>query len=611
VRGKNLVDASGPAGGGLLIPEGRRVRGKNLVDASGPAGGGLLIPQRRRVRSKNLVHAGLLAAAVTLWGLAAPPAAAAPPLVSIKAHTDLHLGAIRKDYDGNYVVTGQLVDRLTGAGIGGYHVTVTLGGHVASAVTGTGGSFEAPVPSPGGHQDVKVEFAGGRSLDPAAAELHDVDVDKVAIDLHLAVAPTGQGAEVTVTATAGGTRVNVPVDIFAGAPDVDPAHVGKATAGGPPFQLRRAAAGGAGRRRVRATFAGDDVYAPATAEATVELTTATTTTLTVDSTHVAYEDDVDASGRVTDDDGHGVPRVTVALLAGDRHIAAAQTDADGRFHTRFEAQVLGTGRSWALQAVVETTTGWLRPSRSPPVTIAVDAPHPVPIAYTVLAFLGTALAAAGFWAARTRPWTRWIQRPADTTDPAKPTRAEPASGLVLSRPGLVSTLRRPHDRGFTGAVRDAARGRAIAGARLELVRGGETRTAVTDTAGAFAFEDLADGEWRVAVVAPGHVTERFAATVPHRGELRNARVDLVAVREKVFTLYRRAALPLLPKAELWGVWSPRQVVDHVRDRRPTPALADLTDFVEEAYFSARSPEEAILPEAEARVEAAVREQSGV
>jgi len=563
------------------------------------------------VRSKNLVHAGLLAVAALAWGLAPPPAAAAPPLVSIKAHTDLHLGAIRKDYDGNYVVTGQLVDKLTGAGIGGYHVTITMGGHAASAVTKNDGTFEAPVPGPGGHQDVKVEFAGGRSLDPATAELHDVDVDKVPLDLHLAVAPTGKGAAVTVTATAGNTRVNVPVEIFAGAPDVDPARVGRATAGGPAFQLSRAAAGGAGRRRVRAVFAGDDVYAPATAEATVELTTATTTTLTVDSTHVAYEDDVDARGQVVDDDGHGVPRITVALVAGDRHIAAAQTDADGRFHASFEAQVLGAGKSWALQAVVETTTGWLRPSRSQPVTIAVDKPHPVPIAYTVLAFVGTVLAAAGFWAARTRPWARWMRRPAAGDDaPAKP-RAEPASGLVLSRPSLVSTLRRPHDRGFTGLVRDAARGRPIAGARLELAAGGETLTATTGDDGAFAFEELADGEWRVTVVAAGHVTERFGATVPHRGELRGARVDLVPVREKVFTLYRRAALPLLPRAELWGVWSPRQVVDHVRDRHPAPALAELTDFVEETYFSQRSPEETILPEAEERVEAAVREQSGV
>jgi hypothetical protein len=152
------------------------------------------------------------------------------------------------------------------------------------------------------------------------------------------------------------------------------------------------------------------------------------------------------------------------------------------------------------------------------------------------------------------------------------------------------------------------RGRPIAGASIEVSLGSERRTAVADAAGGFAFEDLAVGEWRVTVAAPGHVSERFATTIPHRGELRDARVDLVPVREQVFAMYRRAALPLLPTPGLWGIWSPRQVVDHVRRRRPHQALVALTDFVEEAYFSARAPEEAILPDAEARVAAAVREQ---
>jgi hypothetical protein len=173
----------------------------------------------------------------------------------------------------------------------------------------------------------------------------------------------------------------------------------------------------------------------------------------------------------------------------------------------------------------------------------------------------------------------------------------------------VSTLRRPHDHGFTGAVRDAVRSRPVAGAAVELAIAADRRTAACGAGGTFAFEELPAGDWEVTCSAPGHVTERFTATIPHRGELRDARIDLVPVRERVFTLYRRAALPLLPDPALWGIWSPRQVVDHVRDRRPTPALAALTDFVEETYFSARTPDETILPDAQARVEAAVREQS--
>ena len=116
------------------------------------------------------------------------------------------------------------------------------------------------------------------------------------------------------------------------------------------------------------------------------------------------------------------------------------------------------------------------------------------------------------------------------------------------------------------------------------------------------------GEWSAEVAAPGHVTETFVVSIPHRGELRGVRVDLVPVRERVFQLYRRAAEPILPEPRLWGVWSPRQIVDHVRSKRPTPALAELTDFVEEVYFSPRIAEETVLPMASERVDRAIRER---
>ena len=111
------------------------------------------------------------------------------------------------------------------------------------------------------------------------------------------------------------------------------------------------------------------------------------------------------------------------------------------------------------------------------------------------------------------------------------------------------------------------------------------------------------------VAADGHVTERFAVTIPHRGELRGVRVDLVPVRERVFQLYRRAAEPVLPEPRLWGMWSPRQIVDHVRGKRPTPALAELTDFVEEVYFGPRLAAEDVLELAADRVDRAIQERA--
>jgi hypothetical protein len=172
---------------------------------------------------------------------------------------------------------------------------------------------------------------------------------------------------------------------------------------------------------------------------------------------------------------------------------------------------------------------------------------------------------------------------------------------------MISTLRRPGDHGFAGVVRDAIRHRPLPGARIVLRRGEQVLEGHAGVDGGFGFENLAPGEWGAEVSIRGHVRERFPVIVPHRGELRGVRVDLMPVRERIFTLYKRAALPALPDPARWGIWSPRQVFDHVRSRRPAKALADLTDFVEEAYFAAVQPDEDRLPEAEGLVEAAVRE----
>ncbi len=160
-------------------------------------------------------------------------------------------------------------------------------------------------------------------------------------------------------------------------------------------------------------------------------------------------------------------------------------------------------------------------------------------------------------------------------------------------------------------VRDALTQRPVAGAEITLQNdAGEERRATPDGDGRFALEELAPGRWTVAASAFGYVSERFDITVPHRGELRGARIDLLAVRERIFALYGRAARPLLPDPELWGIWSPRQIFAHVRSERPpASAMAELTDFVEEAYFSQRVPGEERVGEARERIDRA-REETG-
>jgi hypothetical protein len=553
--------------------------------------------------------------------LSGEAAAVAAPSVAIKARTELRLGAIRRDYEGRTLVSGQLVDRVTGAGLPGQRLTARIGGEAITVVTGEDGRFTAAVDGPTGRQDIAVEFRGGAALDPVASRLDDVDVDKSTVELRVTLTPVDGGIQVTVRAAAGDTPVALPVEIHAGAARTGPddgadadrgvpaglVRAGAITTGDTPLLVTRKAAGGPGRKRFHARFAGDAVYAAATADASAELRADTRTTFTLDDAAIAFEDDIEGQGRVVDEDGAGIAGASVAVVAGDRRVGQATTGDDGHFSLEAPAEVLGAGR-FGLQAVVESTETWLGTSRSTPTVVTIAAPQPVPIAYTVAAFLATALCAAGFFAARTRPWRRLARQ-----DEAPATRVEPGperlGGVELARPSLTSALRRPHDVGIAGAVRDSVRGRAVAGARIDLVRGDERRTTTSGDDGSFAVDDLGAGDWAVAVSAAGHIEERFAASLPHRGELRGLRVDLVPVRERVFQLYRRAAGPLLPEPGLWGIWSPRQIVDHVRGRRPTPALAALTDFVEEAYFAARPLDPELLPEAAARVEAAVAEQA--
>jgi hypothetical protein len=300
------------------------------------------------------------------------------------------------------------------------------------------------------------------------------------------------------------------------------------------------------------------------------------------------------------------------LTSGDRRLAQGATAEDGTYKFRIEGEILGQGQ-WGLQVQADPGKPSIKPSRSAPEIIRVSAPQPVPVSYTIAAFLATGFAAGGFFTARAKPWRR-LRRPAPPADgPANPAQDEQLDGgLVAARPGIVSTLRRPNDDGFSGVVRDTVRGRPVAEAvvwlRTQLGQRGE-REVRTGPDGAFTIEALAAGEWLAEVAAPGHVTEKFVVSIPHRGELRGVRVDLVPVRERVFQLYRRAAEPILPEPRLWGVWSPRQIVDHVRSKRPSPALADLTSFVEEIYFSARLAEEAVLPDASEQVDRAIRERA--
>ncbi len=547
---------------------------------------------------------------IIVAGITALPATPghAAPTIDIKARTQLSLDRVRRRPDGLAEITGHLHDQLTGTGIPRQSVRIAVAGTQSAATTDENGRFTQTLPIPPGPQTFDLSYAGAASLDSSEYSTL-TDPSRAQVSLTLAVSDAPGGASVVVSATVDDVPTPMVVDLAVGAPtDATLTPIAKQPTD-KPLVITRRAAQGPGTRRVRASFPGDATRQPATAEATFDLTSASHTSIRANTTLLAYEAELVVNGRVIDEDSQPVARSAVTLMAGDRRLAQGGTDKDGRFELEIEGEIIGTGQ-FALQVLADPSTTFVRPSRSDPLVIQIAKPQPVPVSYTIAAFIATLFAAGGFLIARTRPWLR-LHRPARPAEQAAPSNGEPDrldGGLVIGKPGAFSTLRRAFDDGFAGVVRDTVRGRPVAGALVPVVLGQHEHRVETGGDGGFALEGLAAGEWSARVSAPGHMTETFTVTIPHRGELRGARVDLVPVRERVFQLYRRAAEPTLPESRLWGVWSPRQIVDHVRAKRPSPALAELTDFVEEVYFSSRVAPETIIAATSSRVDEAIRER---
>lgn len=552
------------------------------------------------------------------WGVAAHAA----PTVTVRARTRLQIETVHRTTVGVRVI-GKLLEIGTGTGVPDKLVRLRIEGQELTTRTAGTGRFEAEFFLAQGAYELSARFGGDTEYDESSLENFRFDVGKETLSLSVrartTVEPGEPGLEVTVEATTPSGPQAVTVTVHAGdlggaLRAVERAETDAATGKGSVL-VSRTLLGQPGEKRLRVEFPGNDAFNPASAETTFRvMTTTSIEDFRLPRDPVKYESAVVAVGRLVGDRGEGVPDASVALMASGRRVGGAVTDDDGAFRIKVKASEFSPGRV-TLAAEYQSSTPWRRGTRGAPGTVTILEPQPVPIGYTIGAFAATAGVLLGFVLARTRPWLplveRWQRRrrrPDLATPPAgEAALAPPETGLKLARPGLMSTLRRAADLGMSGVVRDVLSGAHVGGARVTMSH--ETHAAVAaaaDERGRFELVRLEPGVWRVEVSAHGYVTERFTASFPHRGELRDVRVDLLPVRERIFSIYRDVAAPLLPRRELWGVWTPRELLDHVRQKRPAGALGQLTDFVEETCFSPRVPDESILSVAIARA----REASG-
>ena len=255
--------------------------------------------------------------------------AVAAPQVEIKAQTSLTLGSVRLLGDGQILVTGQLLDKLTGEGIDGQTVIIMIAGQQKFAATDPDGKFRVLAPGEPGTQKIELVFRGSNQLDKAEPVALVTDPSRAQVALTIRAEPSIHGMQITVTGMIDDRAITVPIDLSIGSPQDTALQPFKTVDTNAPFQLTRKDAGGAGSKRIRAAFAGDDTRQPAIAEATIELATASVTAMKVKSSSLAYEDDLNVVGKVTDEDGKPLARAAVTLTAGDRRLAQGATAADG------------------------------------------------------------------------------------------------------------------------------------------------------------------------------------------------------------------------------------------------------------------------------------------
>lgn len=549
----------------------------------------------------------------------------AAPVIRIQARTEIKLDPILRRA-GQIIVRGRLSDRASDEPVQSERVWVELDTMQRRTLTGNDGRFEVRFPATTGKHRLTVNFSGTHQYSTARIDIRDFDATKNPLTLSVTVARElpypAKDVTATIRAESSGSGVPIAVKVILTEPESiagDPKrHVlpvtttganGEATITLPVDKL-----GQPGRKLLLLRFDGDESYDAARASAELLLVTATALTAKLVDDDISFEASAELRGKLVDNAGAGLSLGRINVYRAGKRLGQTITDERGEFAVDIPAKRIGAGKQ-QLSVRFEPSRSWRRASSAKILDITIGEAKPVPVGYTLAAFGATAIALIAFVGLRAKPWRNWawlarLRRETDE-DPSPPGadgRPPLQTGLQLARPSLVSTLRRAHENNFAGVVRDAVTGRPLAGATIELMHTGDGHAATTTAGdGSFQLAELEHGPWRANVSCHGYCTERFPVTVPHRGELSGVRIDLLPVRERIFELYRMVAQPLLPESRLWGIWTPRQIVDYVRANRPRPALALLTDFVEESYFSQRTHSEQVLVRTAAMVEAAARE----
>ncbi len=536
--------------------------------------------------------------------------AAEEPVLHVRARLRVDIDAIER-VAGGLIVRGQLRDDASEEPVPGRTVAISIEGdhgfyHYAEP-TGPDGAFRWHVPLPLGSYRLHIAASGDDDdlASPPIDRLIDVARRTPTLVLHaperLETAAESLHVVVEGLEDEGDGPPHALQDVSARF-SVDGKPYGDAHFNNGRAEIDLPGPFGRPGQRVSlvATVAADELRNAAEATHTILLTTTSRVTLESDRAQVAPDEPLRLHGLATDDGGH-IAHAAIAIgKEGGPDLANVITDEHGHFALTLHGRELGRPGDVFLEARLHARDDWREPALSPTLAVKLIEAPPITVWPYLVSPLLTLLAAALFLAGRDWRWQRWrIRRHAVKRAAAPP----PAVGLTESRPSILSTLRGRADHGLTGVVVDAVDDRplAIAGV-VARSASGEARAATVDENGFFALEGLPPGPFVVDIAAAGYVSERFRRVLPHRGELRGARIRLVPVRVRIFDAWRRAAGPLQPEKKRPNdtYMTPRELLRYVDARAllPNEPLHALTALVESAVWAAHAPSHEDLAEAE-------------
>lgn len=514
----------------------------------------------------------------------APAPAGAYPIV-VRAGSRLEL-AMRHEGT-RMAIDGRLL-RDDGEPISGARVLLTVGpAQAATVLTDASGRFGWAAELAFGQYDVVASFAGRGEVD-GSSEQRRFDFGRADVSLDLALPAridrARQSVEIEVRADSesGAGNLEVILSDREGRP-LARAVTNRAGLARLLVQPRTLGSPGPVRLEVRSTpdmlrGAGHDV-------GDTILVSQSRLALGPVAPEVAADGEIVVVGSLRDEE-HPIARGAIEVQVGRSAAVRTSTDERGLFQATVSFEGLPRGEL-ELGVAYRPDADWRQPATVGPLRIEHLAPTPLPVWLLLVPVGVTAVALVLVLRSARDRRSAAARRARGIRAPARVQGGLSASRVTESR---LRASRRPPDPEIAGRVLDATTRKGIGGAVVSVAFAGEMRDFVCDGSGRFATGPLPAGDANVTVAADAYLPESFAARLPHAGELRDVRVELVPVRQRVLEIYRDAALRVLPERDLWGFWTPRELLRFVKKRQEArqPPLAPLTDLFEEVYYAGRA-----------------------